>query len=448
MDAALALPTAAAKVAALSALLHQLVAALDREGVCQLAQALLDEGKCSRDVAGDALRALPPRLEEVVCAVPASAAGLAFAEAVCVMVVDALKASQASALDDVDVHLRDVLYDVKMQQGQYTAAGTALAGAKIDSAARIEAPVKAYLWVRVVQAFLRCEDDVSADRFIKRAADLYRHMTKETQMSYHGVMAQMLDYRRTKDGSNFQQAAVKYEDVSRRGQALGFPADQLLHFLSQAVRCILLAPVGPARVRIMSSLSRDDRIAFIQVRAWGAGRGRTVVLRPSPLLPRPPPSFPLHTRTLTPTPPLQPPMLLSMLQRMSTERLISAPDAAAFEATLPQHCRAANAAGVTIFGKAVAEHNVLAASRVYKNISFASLGVVLGMAPEAAQAVVARMVSEGRLSAAIDQVDAVIDFLAEKGGSAVDPDAVSMRAWDKGIKDVCSSINSLVEALK
>jgi COP9 signalosome complex subunit 4 len=133
---------------------------------------------------------------------------------------------------------------------------------------------------------------------------------------------------------------------------------------------------------------------------------------------------------------------------MSAERLISSADAAAFEATLPQHCRAANAAGVTIFGKAVAEHNVLAASRVYKNISFASLGAVLGMAPEAAQAVVARMVSEGRLSAAIDQVDAVIDFLAEKGGSAADPDAVSMRAWDKGIKDVCSSINSLVEALK
>ncbi|MEI7464548.1 MAG: hypothetical protein WCJ87_04320, partial [Burkholderiales bacterium] len=56
--AAAAVTASAAKVAALSALLHQLVAALDREGVCQLAQALLDEAKCSRDVAGDALRAL------------------------------------------------------------------------------------------------------------------------------------------------------------------------------------------------------------------------------------------------------------------------------------------------------------------------------------------------------------------------------------------------------
>ena len=140
-----------------------------------------------------------------------------------------------------------------------------------------------------------------------------------------------------------------------------------------------------------------------------------------------------------------------MLQRMSTERLISAADAAAFEATLPQHCRATNREGVTIFAKAVAEHNVLAASRVYRSISSASLGGLLGMPGEAAQRTVAAMVSGGHLRASIDQVDAVIDFAARGeggGGAAADPDAATLRSWDKGIKEVCSSINSLVEALK
>ena len=138
-----------------------------------------------------------------------------------------------------------------------------------------------------------------------------------------------------------------------------------------------------------------------------------------------------------------------MLERMSTERIISAADAAAFEAVLPQHCRSVNSEGVTIFGKAVAEHNVLAASRMYRNVSFDTLGAVLGMRPEAARAIVARMVGEGRLAATIDQVDAVIDFKDRAlGGAEADPDAVTLRAWDKDIKAVCSGFNSLVESIK
>ena len=268
MDAALQLP-AAEKAAALSALLAQHVAARDRDAVGALAAAALDQARCPRAACAEVLRRLPPLLEVVVGA--AGAGDCAFAEGVCMGVVDALKAASAGDLDDVDVALRNVLYDVKTAQGQFYAAGQALACAKIDSAAALDPATKAYLWVRVVQAFMRCEDDVSAERYIKRASDLHRHMTKDVQMMHLTVMAQMQDFRRTKDGNNFQQAALKYEDVSRRGLALGFPADELLHFLGEAVRCILLAPVGPARMRIMGSLSRDERIGFIKVRGGGSG---------------------------------------------------------------------------------------------------------------------------------------------------------------------------------
>lgn len=68
-----------------------------------------------------------------------------------------------------------------------------------------------------------------------------------------------------------------------------------------------------------------------------------------------------------------------MLQNMFAERLISANDASLFEATLLPHQRATGADGSTVLARAVQEHNVLAAARVYTNVSFASLGVILGV---------------------------------------------------------------------
>ena len=259
MEAAFKLP-AAQQQAALGALLTQLVDSRDRVGLCELAQGLLVEAQCPRPLAGDVLRLLPPLLT----ALPSTEG--AFTEHVCLSLTDALRAQQVAALDDVDVGLRDALYDVKMQQGQYYAAGAALAAGQIDTAPHLDAPTRGYLWVRVCQAFLRCEDDVTAERYIKKASDLSRHMSKDVLMMYTTTMAQMLDYKK-----QFLQAAVKFDDISRRGQALDFPPDELLLFLGHAVRCTLLAPVSPARMRMMGSLSRDDRIPFIQVRRrWGA----------------------------------------------------------------------------------------------------------------------------------------------------------------------------------
>ena len=70
-----------------------------------------------------------------------------------------------------------------------------------------------------------------------------------------------------------------------------------------------------------------------------------------------------------------------MLQNMCNERLISAVDEASFETTLAVHQRAVGADGATIFCRAVVEHNVLAAARIYKNCTFASLGALLGVDP-------------------------------------------------------------------
>ena len=109
--------------------------------------------------------------------------------------------------------------------------------------------------------------------------------------------------------------------------------------------------------------------------------------------------------------------------------------------------RATDADGVTVFAKAFTEHNVLAASRVYANITFDALGGLLGVDPRRAEKVAARMVNERRLAATIDQVDGVLDFAP--GGAQGTPDAAvaDILGFDQAVKDVCLSLNEVVEGI-
>ena len=129
-----------------------------------------------------------------------------------------------------------------------------------------------------------------------------------------------------------------------------------------------------------------------------------------------------------------------MLERMHTERLISAADAAAFEATLPPQCRALNAEGVSLFADCAVKHNVLAASRVFSSISFAGLGALLGVSADTAQRVAGRMVQDGRLGARLDQVAGFLDFLPR---GPRDASAGALLGMDAAIQKTCTAINEL-----
>lgn len=64
---------------------------------------------------------------------------------------------------------------------------------------------------------------------------------------------------------------------------------------------------------------------------------------------------------------------------------------------LKPHQRAVLPDGSTVLERAVTEHNLAAASKLYNNIFFAELGTLLNCAPDRAEAIAARMVSEERL---------------------------------------------------
>ena len=63
---------------------------------------------------------------------------------------------------------------------------------------------------------------------------------------------------------------------------------------------------------------------------------------------------------------------------------------------------------MTVLARAVIEHNLLSASKLYNNIFIPELGTLLGIDPTKAEKVAARMISEERLHASIDQVENIV----------------------------------------
>lgn len=138
-------------------------------------------------------------------------------------------------------------------------------------------------------------------------------------------------------------------------------------------------------------------------------------------------------------------------------------------------------APTTVLDRAMMEHNILASSRIYLNITLAGLGSLLNLTTTGAETIVRRMIVQGRIKAEIDQVDGLLTFLessqmeptagglglgtgAESGGgdaaAADDDDATPVgegdgliRRWDARIartagalEEVCSRIASQSQA--
>ena len=106
--------------------------------------------------------------------------------------------------------------------------------------------------------------------------------------------------------------------------------------LSAAVTCAVLAPPGPARTRILAGLGSDERSARLP--------------------------------------------LSGVLSSVSSQRLLTRADAAALDAalTMPHH-RAVGGDGATVLERALREHNLSAAARVYGALTLEALGELLGL---------------------------------------------------------------------
>jgi COP9 signalosome complex subunit 4 len=75
-----------------------------------------------------------------------------------------------------------------------------------------------------------------------------------------------------------------------------------------------------------------------------------------------------------------------------------------FEQSLLPHQKAVTADGFTLLQKASIEHNMIATRRLYRNIYISELAHLLRLDDITTEKVAASMISEGRLTATLDQI--------------------------------------------
>ena len=109
---------------------------------------------------------------------------------------------------------------------------------------------------------------------------------------------------------------------------------------------------------------------------------------------------------------------------------------------LKPHQLAVGDDGLTVLSRAVSEHNLLSASKLYNNISLMELGTLLGVGADRAELTAAKMISEGRMAGSIDQVENAVTFHNTSDGGAI------VEHWDTQIMSACLQINGVVELME
>ena len=321
-------------------------------------------------------------------------------------IVNALQ-TQTASFEEQDAVVRELLAQGYEAEEEYTSAAKALQGINLDTTQRSVSEVaKVHMGIRIVRNYLEDDDTVSAETALNRlknstsAAEVL-NTSPDLRLHYQLSQARILDSRR-----DFLNASAEYYQVSISSTVA---EEDRLHALSAAIKCAVLAPAGPQRSKALAKLYKDERA--------------------------------IDTSSY------------SILEKMFLDRLLSPDEVDAFAASLSPHQLAKTADGSTVLSKAVIEHNLLAASRLYDNISTASLAQILGLkdskdetAAEKAEDYAARMVEQGRLKGEIDQIDGIIVFQSQDGANAKGSSR-ELRIWDANVQGLVEDVERCAAAI-
>ena len=156
--------------------------------------------------------------------------------------------------------------------------------------------------------------------------------------------------------------------------------------------CAVLAPAGPNRSRVLSALCRDERTSELPTYNILSKMFLDRILRSAEVKD--------FEGTLKPH-------QLAKIAISSSDRLASTASA---DATADDANSSRRRGPETVLDRAVMEHNLLASSKIYINITFSGLGALLDLTPGAAETMARRMIEQGRLKGSIDQVEKLIWF--------------------------------------
>lgn len=312
-----------------------------------------------------------------------------------------IKSKSLIVCDEADTIIREDLFKYYLSCGEFRQASTVLSGIKLDSNVKLFTDFeKADIHIRCAEAASLDENGaVDAEVFCGKAAQIINNINDvKIQIRYRAVSARVLDSNR-----KFQDASQRYYDLSCASFAgLDTNSEDLLTFLGNAVTCAVLAKSGPQRTRLLGQLYNDPRTFKLDLLT----------------------SYSTHS---------------NIISRMHLLQLLRHNELKTFVESLQPHQKAITTEGFTVPELAIIEHNMLATGKIYANITFHELGDILGLDANRAEKISAKMISENRLNASIDQTEGRLIFQ--------DDDNILI-SWDNKINDVCSLIITQVDSIQ
>nr|XP_037845455.1 COP9 signalosome complex subunit 4 isoform X3 [Chlorocebus sabaeus] len=223
--------------------------------------------------------------------------------------------------------IRQHLASIYEKEEDWRNAAQVLVGIPLETGQKqYNVDYKLETYLKIARLYLEDDDPVQAEAYINRASLLQNESTNEQlQIHYKVCYARVLDYRR-----KFIEAAQRYNELSYKTIV---HESERLEALKHALHCTILASAGQQRSRMLATLFKDERCQ--QLAAYG------------------------------------------ILEKMYLDRIIRGNQLQEFAAMLMPHQKATTADGSSILDRAVIEHNLLSASKLYNNITFEELGALL-----------------------------------------------------------------------
>ncbi|KAF4676512.1 COP9 signalosome complex subunit 4 [Perkinsus chesapeaki] len=303
------------------------------------------------------------------------------------------------------VKLRVNLSEIHQANGDFIAAAKALS--QIDSDGRGgsgPAPslrsiaARCEHFTKIAELFLEGGDDVSAESYISRAAMIVPDLGKDDvglQLRFKVCQARIFDARR-----KFLDAAYKYLEVALGPYSSSIEADDISQLLLGAARCVVLAPAGLKKRRILQMIISDTKCEkSIPSSEW------------------------------------------DILLKIKNLRVIYPKELQEFEKGLSEHHLALGSDGMTVLSRAITEHNIVAISHLYNNISLSRLADILDTTPSQVEVLASNMISEDRLRARIDQLSQYMLF------SELDTEGYAVDGWARSLRSLCANIDSTSNAI-
>uniref|UniRef100_A0A914BYV8 COP9 signalosome complex subunit 4 n=1 Tax=Acrobeloides nanus TaxID=290746 RepID=A0A914BYV8_9BILA len=306
-------------------------------------------------------------------------------KSICTMLLSILQ-SRALAYEEQSAQIRFRLADILEQERAYKEASQTLAGIQLESSQRFLPPdFKMNTYLRIAELCIEANNIDDAEAQINRASLLQNEVKDESLIiKYKAIYARVIDRR-----GKFIDAAQRYYELSMKP---GLTISDKKDVLQSAVTCVVLAPPGPQRSRMLTTLVKDERCQNLNG--------------------------------------------YSILRSMYLDRLIKKEELSEFESHLSQHQKK-EVDGSSVLQRSVVEHNMLAASKLYANISFESLGSLLGITPEKAERIATQMIASNRLHGSIDQLEQYLNFETDS----------LLGKWESEIETICEQANLVAEMI-